>query len=221
MKSDLSVLFLGKPGDTRCEAAIDLCERSFSNVNAYTGDWGSSIPDGALAWSGDLIVSYLSRWIVPAELLERARVAAINFHPAPPEYPGYACTSFALYEDAADYGVTCHHMDAAVDTGPIVKVRRFPVEAEDDLASLLERTYGELFTLFAETIALLRAGCPLPQSDETWTRKPFTRKEFLPLTTVTVDTPIDEIRRRARATLPGQPVLRIGQCEFAFEKCVE
>ncbi len=88
---------------------------------------GRSTAREARSWQGDYIISYLSRWVVPAELLERARRAAVNFHPASPDYPGIGCNNFALYENAAEYGVTCHHMAPRVDSGEIIAVRRFPV----------------------------------------------------------------------------------------------
>src|SRR4030095_109021 len=78
-------------------------------------------------WKGDLIISYLSQWIIPQLLLEKAAVAALNFHPGPPEYPGIGCTNFAIYDNVDEFGVTCHHMAARVDTGKIIAVKRFPV----------------------------------------------------------------------------------------------
>ena len=54
-------------------------------------------PKEAKKWQGDYIISYLSRWIVPSYLLNNAKIASFNFHPASPEYPGIGCNNFALY----------------------------------------------------------------------------------------------------------------------------
>ena len=64
---------------------------------------------------------------------KKSKTAAINFHPASPEYPGTGCNNFALYENAGEYGVTCHYMAPKADTGKIIKVKRFPVFANDDV----------------------------------------------------------------------------------------
>ena len=121
-----SLLFLGKAEDAHTARAAEFCRRNFADVSTHAGRWDDPLPETAAGWSGGLIVSYLARWIVPAPLLARAALA-LNFHPGPPEYPGYGCNNFAIYEGAREYGVTCHHMAPRVDTGAIVEVLRFPV----------------------------------------------------------------------------------------------
>jgi methionyl-tRNA formyltransferase len=161
--------------------------------------WGDPLPDIARNWQGDYIISYLSRWVVPTFLLERARLASFNFHPASPEYPGIGCNNFALYEDAKEYGVTCHHMAQKVDTGDIIAVRRFPVYPQDGVAELLQRTYEHQIALFFEILGMLAEGKELPISDEKWTRPPFTRVQFNELFVVTPEMDEAEITRRIRA----------------------
>ncbi len=197
--SDLSLLFLGKAEDPDCARALDFCQKHFSNVTYCLGRWGDPLPEKARNWEGDYIVSYLSRWVVPEDLLTRARKAAINFHPASPEYPGIGCNNFALYENAKTYGVTCHHMASKVDTGLIIAVKRFPVYSDDDVESLLRRTYEYQIALFLEIVQLMSEGKPLPVSNETWTRPPFTRKQFEELFRITPDMSKSEVNRRIRA----------------------
>ena len=177
-KQSMSVLFLGKEGDPHATTALDFCRKNFATVTAHLGSWGDAFPSVALDWSGDLIISYLSRWVVPASLLARANTASINFHPAPPEFPGFGCASFALYQGVSSYGVTCHHMAATVDTGPIIRVVRFPVLESDDLASLLARSYVYQLVLFFETITALLQGKRLDSCNSTWSRKPYTKREL-------------------------------------------
>jgi methionyl-tRNA formyltransferase len=207
----LSVLFLGKRDDAQCSEALRFCTARFSNVVSYLGEWHEPRPPELARWEGDFIISYLSRWVVPSDTLRRSRVAAINFHPAPPEYPGIGCTNFALYDEASEYGVTCHHMAPSVDTGPIIAVRRFPILPTDNVASLLARTYKEQLALFYEIAGLIADGVPLPVSAERWTRPPFTRAQFTQLSRITPDMSKDEVRRRVRATTFGswKPVVDI------------
>ncbi|MGC8857313.1 MAG: formyltransferase family protein [Anaerolineae bacterium] len=217
--SESSILFLGKADDPYCVRALEFCQASFARVTFCLGRWGDPLPAEIRAWEGDYIISYLSRWVVPAELLRRARRAAINFHPASPEYPGIGCNNFALYEGATEYGVTCHHMAEKVDTGAIIAVRRFPVYPQDDVASLLQRTYEHQIELFFEIVGLLAEGKELPVSSEKWTRPPFTRKQFNELFRITPEMSPEEIARRIRAVSfeQWQPYIELHGFRFEYK----
>jgi methionyl-tRNA formyltransferase len=214
-----SVLFLGKADDADCNRALEYCEQAFGPTTHCLGHWGEPLPEAARTWSGDYIISYLSRWIVPPALLSRARRAAVNFHPASPDYPGIGCTNFALYENAAEYGATCHHMAAHVDTGEIIAVRRFPVLPGDDVNSLLKRTYENQMALFLEIAPLMAQGKPMPASTEKWGRRPFTRREFNELFKITPGMERQEIARRIRAVSFGsfQPYIELEGYRFEYK----
>ena len=217
--NNTSVLFLGKDGDPDCQRALEFCQARFTDVTYCLGKWGDPMPDYVRNWTGDFIISYLSRWVIPDALLRRARKAAINFHPASPDYPGIGCTNFALYEDAPEYGATCHHMAPKVDTGAIIAVRRFPVYPQDDVAALLKRTYEHQIALFLEIAGLMADGGELPVSKETWTRPPFTRKQFNELFCIRPDHSIEEVRRRIRAVsyAPWQPYIELHGYRFEYK----
>jgi methionyl-tRNA formyltransferase len=219
LKASYSILFLGKDEDPYCAKALEFCQSKFEDVTACLGVWGDPLPKKAAEWRGDTIISYLSRWVVPVFLLKRAEKAAINFHPASPDYPGIGCNNFALYENAVEYGVTCHHMEAKVDTGAIVAVKRFPVHPTDDVESLLTRTYEHQLELFFEVVGGMASGQPLPASDERWTRKPFTRVEFNELFVITPDMSEEEITRRIRAVKFKQwkPYVVLGDHTFELK----
>jgi methionyl-tRNA formyltransferase len=218
-KSTSSLLFLGKADDPDCARALEFCQNIFSSVAFCLGKWGDPLPADIRAWEGDYIISYLSRWVVPEELLDRAKIAAINFHPASPEYPGIGCNNFALYENAKEYGVTCHHMARKVDTGRIIAVRRFPMYPEDDIESILNRTYENQMALFFEIVQIMADGKELPISPETWTRPPFSRKQFNELFIITPNMSADEVRRRIRAISykHWQPYMEIHGYRFEYK----
>lgn len=198
-----SVLFLGKKDDLHCKTALEFLRANFA-TESYLGKWGQPLPETAYYWKGDYIISYLSRWIVPQSMIDRAAIAAINFHPASPGYPGIGCNNFALFDEAAEYGVTCHFMAKLVDTGEIIATKLFPVYPTDDVASLLSRTYVYQLSLFYDIAARMLAGDRLIPSGEKWTRSPRTRKELNELGKITPDMPDSEIARRIRATRYGQ-----------------
>ena len=90
-----SLLFIGKRDDTHCAKAVQRARAIFGETEVRLGRRGDGWPRDVDTWTGDFIISYLSPFILPKALLERAGRAAINFHPGPPEYPGIGCTNFA------------------------------------------------------------------------------------------------------------------------------
>ena len=206
-----TILFLAKGNDEHVAKALRFLRANFEEVRDYYGERDEPLPDELRAWEGDYIISYLSRWIVPDWLLDKARIASINFHPAPPEYPGFGCNNFALYENADTFGATCHHMLPKVDSGQVVAVKRFPVFPSDDVASLQVRTYDAMLVLFYDVAGVMAQGKPLPTVAESWRGKPTTRKQFNTLRWVSCDMDEAEVNRRIRATNfgPWKPMLEL------------
>lgn len=201
-----SVLFVGKQNDPCGEQARAYLAQTFPEVTAVLGRRGDPLPSEVQDWRGDMIVSYLSPWIIPSPVLKQASVAAINFHPGPPDYPGIGCTNFAIYREEKVFGVTCHHMDPTVDTGSIIAVRRFPLLPSDSVYSLTQRCYAEILALSYDIFGRLALGQSLPESDEKWTRKPYRRSQLNALCRIEPDMDFSEVRRRVRATtFPGAP----------------
>ena len=194
------ILFLGKKGDKNCKKAINFIENNFQDFEIYLGKWGDPMPLEIKDWEGDYIISYLSRWIIPGYILEKAKKAAINFHPASPDYPGIGCNNFALYDEAEFFGVTCHYMSPKVDTGPIIEIKKFPVFASDSVSSLLSRTYDFQLILFYIILGKILRNEKLPVSTEKWTRKPYTRQDLNELDNITKDMDAKEIKKWKRAT---------------------
>ena len=98
-----------------------------------------------------------------------------------------------------------------VDTGDIVAVKRFPILSSDDVGSLLLRTYDFQLALFYEVVDQILSEKSLPSCGESWTREPFTRKEFNALKVITPSMSAKEISRRIKATSYGifQPSFNI------------
>jgi len=214
-----SILFLGKKHDAHCLRALDFLRNHHLDIRSYFSSPGNLIPEGLLWWRGDYIISYLSSWIIPQSLIERATIAAINFHPAPPEYPGSGCTNFALYDRVNQYGVTCHYMKAIPDTGAIIKVKRFALFSSDNVHSLLIRSYDFQLVLFYEIAELVIRGEHLVPSGEEWKRKPLTINELNKLLVIDQTISVEELTRRIRATSYGkyQPTIKIGEHVFKYE----
>ena len=199
-KQNYSILFLGKENNNHTNKAAEFCLQNFNNVICNFGKWGDPLPDHIINWQGDFIISYLSRWIISEQLLNTAKIAAINFHPASPEYPGFGCNNFALFEEAKEFGVTCHYMAPKIDTGKIIAVKRFPIFETDNIDTLLHRTYAYQLILFYDVMSHIIKYSQLPTSDEKWSRQPFTKKKLDNLMLLSKDMSKKEMSKIIRAT---------------------
>ncbi|MEU4570213.1 formyl transferase [Micromonospora sp. NPDC023956] len=108
----------------------------------------AEVADGLAAARPDVTV------VIGCSILGKAVLAAagdriVNVHGGHlPEYKGNHCVFFALYHDEPEKaGVTIHHVNAGVDTGPLIDVVRPPVHGGE----LAEHLYCR-----AEKIALHR-----------------------------------------------------------------
>ena len=76
-----------------------------------------------------------------------------------------------------------------------------PVYPNDNVETLLTRTYDHQLCLFYEITHYLYTGKLLPKSDEEWTRAPIQRNDFNELTKIQIDMDKNEINKRIRATM--------------------
>lgn len=205
-KSKLNILFIAKADNVYASAAADFIRQHFENPRIVFSRRQDPFPEELYQWKGDLLISYLAQWIIPAAVLSQASRAAINLHPGPPEYPGIGCTNFALYNRETVFGITCHHMLSKVDTGELIAVRRFPVLDTDTVYSVTQRCYAEILHLFYELMTGILLGKPLPQSAETWTRKPYKRKDLDELCELRPGMSEEEVQRRIKATTFGNEI---------------
>lgn len=203
--TDYRVLFLRKKDNEYAQRAEDFIRAHFPNAIVFSGSRHDKLPPEVLSWSGELMISFISSWIYPAELLNSAKVAAINFHPGSPEYPGTGCTNFAVYNGETEYGITCHHMNAAVDSGNIIQVKRFPLSEKDTVYAITQHCYQLIEESFYEILQLILNGQSLPVTNDTWKRKPYTRKQLDDLCHIRPDMSEDEIKRRIKATTYKTP----------------
>lgn len=142
--------------------------------------------------------------VVPASMLPLCRAGAVNIHPAPPDYPGSASNHLALYEGAAQFGVTAHIMGPTVDSGPILAFRSFDIPPGIGHRSLDERTFPVLLSLVRDLAACLSGSAPWPAPPGLSWRGPARRRsEILALAQVTPDMGPEERQRRWQAFHEG------------------
>lgn len=201
----MEILFIGKKNDPNAKIASEYLKQIIPEAEIVFGVRGEKFPKDLPWWKGDYIFSYLSPWIIPNSLLERAEKGAINWHPGTPEYPGIGCTNFAIYNNEKEFGITCHYMLSKVDTGKIIETERFAILENDTVYSITQKCYSLILNSFYRIVEKVSNGEPLPISDENWKRKPFTRKELDLLSEIKPDMTKDEIDKRIKATTYDKP----------------
>lgn len=214
MKLRERVLFFGRSECEDSKKAVDFLNKLGFQVDSFFSKSREDIlSSNILNWSGEYIFCFRSLYILPKSLIDRASKAAVNFHPGPPQYPGSGCLNFALYEDAEEYGVTCHFMDEKIDSGKIIKCHRFKLHQSDNVESLLMRTHTELFNLFLEISEGVATGgidyinklCDQSRNEK-WSGKRRQIKSVDDLSIAQFSMSKDELERLIRATYtPNYP----------------
>jgi methionyl-tRNA formyltransferase len=145
------------------------------------------------------LISFVTPVIVPADILHRLGYGAFNFHPGPPEYPGWAPSHFALYNRETEFGVTAHVMVEAVDAGAIIGVARFPIPPHLSVLGLEGLAYAHLAQLFWSMAELLSTDpAPPPALPVRWGAKKYSRRAYRALCEIPPDIPKDELDRRLK-----------------------
>jgi methionyl-tRNA formyltransferase len=217
MQSINKVTLFTKRNKPFISEVIKFLKTNFSQCNVFMGKNKEKIPKEAFKHKQDVLLSYISPWVIPKEILSNTRLWNINFHPGPPEYPGVGCTNFAVYNNEKIYGVIAHIMKEKVDTGKIIKVKRFPIDKNDGVYQITNKAYKYLFEIFKDIFGEILKKREISFCDEIWQRKPYTRKELEKLCKITVDMSKEEIEKRIKATTyPNMPGAYIELCGYKF-----
>ena len=127
----------------------------------------------------DIAVSYVYWKILKKPIIKLPKLGIINFHPAPlPDLRGTGGFNTAILENHNEFGVTAHYMDEGIDTGPIIEVDRFPINAMLETAQSLEKkSHERMIKLFKKTLTRVKNDGVLPSTRMTGGRH-MSRKEM-------------------------------------------
>jgi methionyl-tRNA formyltransferase len=199
----MHLLFLRRDGCRHSDHAEAYLRQLFDRVTVVASNRiGDRLPEDLRDRDIDAVFAFRSHIIIPSWLIERSTVC-LNFHPGPPERPGIGCVNFALYEGDSQYGATCHHVVKEIDAGGIVSVKRFPIDRNDTVASLLTRSYDYLLCQLYDVAPVVASGAKPVPCGEQWTRKATRKKDLDELMSVSLDASPAEIERIVRATTFG------------------
>jgi methionyl-tRNA formyltransferase len=145
------------------------------------------------------LIAFSTSIIVPRGVLAALGYGGYNFHPGPPQYPGWAPAHFALYEQATEFGATAHVMTECVDAGPIVDVALFAIPSGIAVEGLEGLAYAHLARLFWELAERLATGAePLPERALQWGARKTSRRVYEAICDIPLDITKEELDRRLR-----------------------
>ena len=217
----MKVCIIVKKNKPYIDKIIKLLKKKFNNLDVYFGDYGDDYPKNLNNKRYDILISYLSPWIINQKTLSKVKLFSLNFHPGPPEYPGIGCYNFAIYNNEINYGVTAHLMDKTVDTGKIIKVNKFKISKKITVNELIDKSYKSMFLLFKYVLKNMIVKKKLIFSNDNWKRKPFKRNEFKKLLIIKKDMSSNEIKKRIRATYfkgSSGPYIKLAGKKFELYK---
>ncbi len=93
----------------------------------------------------DYIFCFRNYFILKKNIIEKAKFAAINFHPGTPKYRGIGCINYALYNNEKNYGSTAHLINEKIDNGPIIDVKNFKITKKMNLDDCLKKTHEIMY----------------------------------------------------------------------------
>jgi methionyl-tRNA formyltransferase len=106
--------------------------------------------------------------ILPQSILDLPKFGCLNIHTSLlPKYRGASPIQSAILHGETEAGVTIMKMDAGLDTGPILSMRRTPISPADDSQTLHDRLARLGAELLVETIPDYVAGKISPQPQPT------------------------------------------------------
>jgi methionyl-tRNA formyltransferase len=201
MTTKRSCVLLLRDGHTLNRSAALICR---ANLQILAAVESREVDEARLAeLKPDVVLSFLNEYILRGPLLG---IQGINFHPAPPNYPGRGGASLALFDGAKSYGATAHMIAAAVDSGPIVAVKRFPIEADDCCDAVYARAEVAALELLIEFVDRYgKSGEIGSDATEAWTRKPTTKREFQQWLVADPADPLAFVRKVKAARHPRFP----------------
>lgn len=172
----------------------------------------------------DIIYSVQHHELLQAEHIARAKNIAVNLHLAPlPEYRGCNQFSFAIMDDAKEFGATIHAIDTRIDHGDVLFEHRFSIPDNCWVNELYELTFEAAVALFHDSIRSLLSGNYTRTSQQELAKQRSTslhfREEIHALKQIDLNQPGAVVEKAIRATyMPGfePPYTIIGDRKVYF-----
>ena len=140
MNKLVKILFIGNFNKESDVKAFKLLNRKIYSITKFDTRYRKEkLPKRISQWKGDYIFHLFSYIKLPKKLINNAKIAAINFHPSLPKYPGSGGLTWTLMNNDLYFGVTVHFMNFKIDNGKIIKVFKSKVDNDDNIVSLIQK----------------------------------------------------------------------------------
>ena len=140
----MKILFFGRHQDTHSHKLSKFLKKKGSTKIIWSDGKKNKI-NFKINGLFDYIICFRSNYILSKKVIDKAKIAAINFHPGTPEYRGIGCINLALLNNVKEYGSTVHLINEKIDSGYILDVTKFKVKIKDDLNSVLINTHQIMY----------------------------------------------------------------------------
>lgn len=130
--------------------------------------------------SPDVIVVVAFGQILPKTILQLPKYGCINVHASLlPKLRGAAPIQWSIINGDTESGVTIQQMDEGIDTGDILLMRKYTLDAKETGGSLFDRLASFGGSMVLEVLEQAEAGTlhPVPQNHEEHTRAKMLSKE--------------------------------------------
>jgi methionyl-tRNA formyltransferase len=145
----------------------------------------------------DIIVSAGNHIIFTPEQLSKSLV--INLHAAPlPEYAGSAAMSWAILNDAKEFGVTFHYASEILDGGEYFHFESFPIDSDMTAGDIDRRCTEVAIDTFGRNLSKFLNPLPTKRIPK-GTRPPYKRTELEPFREIDLSWPPEKIWKHIRA----------------------
>ena len=127
----------------------------------------------------DYLISFLNSMYIDKNVRKKIKINSFNFHPGPPEYPGFGCYNFALLDKVNLYGSTIHIINDKFDSGKIINVKKFKFSYKKfNLEKLISKTHENIIKQAKDFINDIQNNKLKIEVNLKWKKKAYTKKEF-------------------------------------------
>ena len=133
----------------------------------------------------DFIFCFRSYYILNEKVLNKSRIASVNFHPSLPCYRGMGGANLSILNNNKYFGSTAHFISRKIDNGKIISVKKIKILKKDTVESLTIKNYRSMLNHAKNIASYLKDGnienlnkIIKKNSLEIWAKKLYKKKDL-------------------------------------------
>lgn len=180
MENITKILFIGELNCKHSKRNFTYLKNTYpsAKINVYWSpkDRQAKIPKSIINWSGDILLSYRCYQLIPSNLINSAKVFAINFHPGTPKYPGSCALNISLMNNEKYFGTVTHLMNNKFDSGKILFFDKYTLNYKLSLERQIDISRNFSSKIFRKRVKLLIQNKILENEIDNliWNKKTYT-----------------------------------------------